>query len=224
MNLKNERTQLILGVAVSFGLFLAIGLGSSYAPEIPARLNASKTTTIGIVKDPALPINDYTLTDQNGKSFRLSALQGKYALVFFGFVNCPDVCPVTMVEFKRIKEALADKAGQIQFVMISLDGERDSPEVLKKYLATFDSEFIGLTSPPNLIRGVAADFGVQFEKQKLGSPGVIVSDDATKNYIIAHTPFSYLIDSEGRWISAYPFQSDPKLVAEEIKQQLDRTN
>lgn len=219
INIKDDRVQLLIGVVIAFGLIVGIAVALAFAPGLIAK-NTADNIGVGFVMEPARQINDYTLTDQDGRPFKLSQLRGKFALIFFGFINCPDVCPLTMVDNKRIKQELGKDAEKIQFVLISLDGERDTPEAMRRYLSSFDSEFIGLTGSPSLMRGIGADFGVQFEKQKLGSPGINVGDDAKGNYTIAHTSFSYLIDPTGRWIRTFPFQTEPQKAATVIKQHI----
>ena len=99
------------------------------------------------LESPVL-IEDAELTDCHGEAFKLSALRGRVAFIFFGFTHCPDVCPVTMEKFRQFRASNAVDVERTAFVMISVDGERDTPPVMKEYLAQFSNDFIGLTAPP----------------------------------------------------------------------------
>lgn len=132
---------------------------------------------------------DFTLTDNKGKPFRLSSQRGKVVLIFFGFVNCPDVCPTTLLELKKVYQALTpEERRRVQVVMISVDPERDTPEVLDKYVTFFDSSFIGLTGTPQQIAEVAKPYGVFYQKSEIKS---------AKQYNVDHTASTYLIDPKG---------------------------
>jgi protein SCO1/2 len=84
--------------------------------------------------DPPRPLADFTLPSQDGTPLSLSALHGKYVLLFFGYTHCPDVCPTTLTDFVQVKRALGAAASQVRFVFISVDGERDTPPVLRHFM------------------------------------------------------------------------------------------
>lgn len=134
---------------------------------------------------------DFELTGADGRPFRFSSLRGVDALVFFGFTNCPSICPTALLEMKLASEAL-EKSGQPapKAVFVSVDGERDTPEVVKKYLEGFPPNFVGLTGDPISVRKIAAGFKAVFFK---GLPY-----DNAGNYQVEHTSFIYLVDAEGR--------------------------
>ncbi|PZA06396.1 MULTISPECIES: SCO family protein [unclassified Meiothermus] len=132
---------------------------------------------------------DFTLTDNKGKPFRLSSQRGKVVLIFFGFVNCPDVCPTTLLELKKVYQALTpEERRRVQVVFISVDPDRDTPEVLDKYVTFFDASFIGLTGAPQQIAEVAKSYGVFYQKSEIKS---------AKQYNVDHTASTYLIDPKG---------------------------
>lgn len=132
----------------------------------------------------------FVLTDQAGKPFRSTeAFQGRVSLVFFGFVNCPDFCPTTLLRLRNLlgaDPALAD----VQVVMISVDGERDTPAMLKQLLDAIAPRFIGLTGPTSQVRPVARNFSASFARQPSSGP-----DGA---YVVDHSAQLYLVDSRGR--------------------------
>lgn len=139
---------------------------------------------------PPREIQDFELTDQNGDLFRISQLRGDVVLVFFGFTNCPDVCPTTMARFKMLMETGGVDTSRVSVVLISVDGERDTPPAMKDYLQRYSSEFIGLTGEPSKVTGIAKSFRASFFK------GAVNQDDG--DYSIGHSPQSFVIDSTGR--------------------------
>lgn len=134
--------------------------------------------------------HDFTLTDNKGKPFRLSSQRGKVVLLFFGFVNCPDVCPTTLLELKKVYQALTpEERRRVQVILISVDPERDTAEVLDKYVTFFDPSFVGLTGNPQQIAEVAKFYGVFYQKSAIKS---------AKEYNVDHTASTYLIDPSGQ--------------------------
>jgi protein SCO1 len=148
---------------------------------------------------PPVPATDFQLTDQNGETFRLSDHQGEVVLLFFGYTHCPDVCPVSLYEFKQVKAALGDRAENVQFVLITLDPERDTVEVMNRYLKNYDPTFIGLTGSEAELGPVWKSYGVYQEK-------VPVSGQA--GYLVDHSAFIYAIDKQGNWRLTYAFGTD----------------
>ena len=164
---------------------------------------------IQLVSAPEV-IGDFELTDQAGRPFRFSSLRGREALVFFGFTHCPDVCPAAMLEMKLLQESMR-KSGQTAplAVFVSVDGERDTPETLKRYLAGYPDTFIGLTGDPKQVRKIAAQFKAVFFK---GLPY-----DNAGNYQVEHTSMIYLVDSDGRLRASFldaPLESMAATIAQ----------
>jgi protein SCO1/2 len=134
---------------------------------------------------------DFELLDQDGRPFRLSQQKGANALVFFGFTHCPDICPTTLYRLKLLTDALRTDGGSTTAViMISVDGDRDTPAALKAFLAPLSKDFIGLTGDPRTVRTIARNFSAVFFK---GLPG-----DNSGNYLVEHTSQVYLVDARGR--------------------------
>ena len=139
---------------------------------------------------PPKPMADFVLTDQNGKPFRLSQLKGSPVLVFFGFTHCPLACPTAMARLLSVSRAPDPAAREARVVFISTDGERDTPAVMKKYLARLSPDFIGLTGPPKEVGVIAARFSAVFFRGRAA--------DKSGNYLVDHTTQIYLLDRRGR--------------------------
>ena len=188
----------LLGVGVVFGLALAMAawftLSDNYSYQ-------------GVLIDPPARASDFEIPDQHGNPFRLSEQRGKVVLIFFGYTNCPDVCPVTLSEYKRVKEQLGDQADQVRFVFISVDPERDTAERLGVYLNNFDPDFIGLTGDRAALEQIWQYYGVYQERVEVGSAA---------GYLVDHTARTYAIDKNGNWRLNYPFGMETGKVYEDI--------
>jgi protein SCO1/2 len=131
----------------------------------------------------------FSLTDHTGKPRTLADYKGKVVLVFFGYTQCPDVCPTTMAEMASVMQKLGPQADQVQVLFITLDPERDTPALLSSYVPAFDKRFVGLYGTPEQTAKVAKDFKVFYSKVPGKEPG---------SYTIDHTAGSYVFDREGR--------------------------
>jgi protein SCO1 len=133
--------------------------------------------------------SDFALIDHHGNPRTLADFKGKAVLVFFGFMNCPDVCPTTMAEMANVMQQLGPQAEKVQVLFITVDPERDTPELLAKYVPAFDPRFIGLTGDKAAIEKVAKEFKVFYQKVPGKEPG---------SYSMDHTAGSYVFDPQGR--------------------------
>ena len=131
----------------------------------------------------------FALTDHNGKPRTLADFKGKVVVVFFGYTQCPDVCPTTLSELAGIKNALGSEAERLQVIFITLDPQRDTPELMAGFVPAFDSSFLGLWGEQAVIDKVAKDFKVFAQK---------VPSKDSKSYTIDHTAGSYVFDDQGR--------------------------
>ena len=133
---------------------------------------------------------DFALTDFNGQPRTLADFKGKAVVIFFGYTQCPDVCPTTMGELVQVKQALGAEGDKLQVLFISVDPERDTPAVLKAYMANFDPGFLALYAPsPDKLAALAKDFKVFYQKVPGKEPGA---------YSMDHTAASYVYDPQGR--------------------------
>jgi protein SCO1/2 len=141
----------------------------------------------GSLITPPKPAPDFKLTSQTNENVSLSDFRGKYVLIYFGFTNCTDECPLTMGYMKQMRDRLGTLADQTQVILITSDPARDTPEVLGKYLSHFDPSFVGLTSSLITLQKVWVDYGV-----------TVMADGET------HSSYLYLIDPQGEMIASYP--------------------
>ena len=130
-----------------------------------------------------------SLPDQNGQVRTLADFKGKLTVVFFGYTQCPDVCPTTMAELAQVKRALGKDGERVQAVFITVDPERDTPELLKAYMASFDPSFIALRGTMDQTAATAKDFKVFYAKEPGKTEG---------SYTMNHTAGSYIFDTSGK--------------------------
>jgi protein SCO1/2 len=141
------------------------------------------------------------LTDHTGKVRRLQDFRGKAVVLFFGFTQCPDVCPTTMIEVANQLKKLGPDAERVQVLFVTLDPERDTQELLAKYVTAFDPRFLGLRGDLPATQRTAKEFKIFFEKRKVGD-----------SYSIDHSGQSYVIDANGRLrLLVRPDRLDPDL-------------
>jgi protein SCO1/2 len=153
----------------------------------------------------------FSLKDHNGKPVTLESYKGKVVVMFFGFTQCPDVCPTTMAEMATVMQELGPQANDVQVLFVTLDPERDTPELLKQYVPAFDKRFTGLYGTPAEIAQTAKEFKVFYQKV----PG---KDPA--NYSIDHTAGSYVFDKQGKVRLFLRHAQGAKPVVHDLKQLL----
>jgi protein SCO1/2 len=130
----------------------------------------------------------FELTDHTGHKRTLADFRGKVVVLFFGYTQCPDVCPTTMIEMATVLKELGSKADQVQVLFVTLDPERDTRELLASYVPAFDKRFLGLYGDAAATAKVAKEFKVFYAKQPGGEPG---------SYSMDHTAGSYVFDRDG---------------------------
>lgn len=132
---------------------------------------------------------DFALTDHTGKARTLADFKGKVVLMFFGYTQCPDVCPTTLAEMAGVMKALGAQAEQVQVLFVTLDPERDTQALLAQYVPAFDARFLGLYGDAQATARVAREFKVFYAKVEGKSAG---------SYTIDHTAGSYVFDRNGK--------------------------
>ena len=154
----------------------------------------------------------FTLTDQDGRQVSNSDFDGKYRLVYFGFSYCPDVCPVDLQRIaqglRQLEKEDAQLASKVQPIFITVDPQRDTPEVLKAYVKAFHPRLIGLTGTQDQIASVAKAHGVYFSKREGAS---------SKDYLMDHMRVALLFGPKGEPIAIVPHDQGPAAVASELE-------
>ena len=143
----------------------------------------------------AREIAPFSLVDHNNAVFDNSVLRDRWSFVFFGYTNCPDVCPTTLSVLNSVAQKLGDLDEDIRFVFLSVDPERDTPEVIGQYVANFGADTIGVTGELSELRKLTDGLGIFFEK----------SGADEENYSVAHSAVVLLIDPDGRFHSLFGF-------------------
>jgi len=191
----------ILNISIKLGLLFALlVLTACTKPDYPAPLN-----TIDVSWQH--PQADFHLTDANNKPASLTDYHGKVVVLFFGYTHCPEVCPTTLADLAQVMRLLGNDAKKVQVLFVTLDPERDTPEVLAKFIPSFDPSFIGLHGDAAATEQAAKSFGVNYQKQY----------DKHGGYTLDHSDGTYLIGPEGKplWLSRYGQHTD--LLAQDIK-------
>jgi protein SCO1 len=151
---------------------------------------------------------DFALPDADGRMRSLQDFRGKAVVVFFGFTQCPDVCPTTLAEIAQAKKLLGADGDKVQAVFITVDPERDKPEVVKAYVANFDPTSVALRGSPDQVAAVAKEFKVFYKK----NDGKVAG-----SYTVDHTAASYVFDPQGRLRLYAKYGGGPQALADDLK-------
>ena len=166
----------------------------------------------GVLMEPAEDAPPLKLARADGSVFDLAQERGNVVLLFFGYTHCPDVCPTTLADWARVKQALGADTSRVRFVFVSVDPERDTPQVAADYARQYDKGFIGLSGSPGEIDLVKRAFRVQSQKEETGSAA---------GYAVGHTSLSYLVDPAGKIRLMYSFGARPADVTADVQHVLD---
>lgn len=158
---------------------------------------------------------DFALTDHTGARFELQSQRGKLLLVFFGYTMCPDVCPTTLSKLSAVMRRLGDAKGDVRTLYISVDPERDTPEVLKADLALFQLDAVGLTGTRAEVDAVVKLFGASYE--------IVPTPESAGRYSVSHSTTLYLLDREGRVRQTFPYEATVDEIAAGIESLLGRS-
>ena len=156
----------------------------------------------------------YLLQDPRGRVVTHESFRGRFQLIIFGFISCPDVCPTTLLSFRNILEALGDQAERLQTIFITVDPERDTALVLREYTAAFHPGIVGLRGTPELLQRAAETFRASY--QKVREPGA-----APDIYTMDHSTGMYLLDSDGRFVVKFASNAPAQEVAARIGSLMD---
>ena len=205
--MQEDRTpyRLIAGIAVVAAVAFFVGIFASGL----SRQTADLPQIPGFLWPNPPLVQEFSLTTHRGDEFSRSSFLGRWSFVFFGFTQCPDVCPTTLQNLKTTRTQLVDdeifaELGQIVFV--SVDPARDTPEIISNYLNYFDEEFVGITGPEDKLSELTKPLGILF-----------VKIDSGDSYTMDHSASILLIDPKGRLLGLFSMPHDPQVLSESFK-------
>ena len=199
--MKHLRRTLLLAAAS------AVFLGA--CSDKPADATASGFSGIDITG--ADYAKGFTLTDHNGQPRSLTDFKGQVVVIFFGFTQCPDVCPTSLGELAEARRLLGPQGDKLQGLFISIDPERDTPEIMKAYMASFDPSFLALYAAPDQLPELAKSFKVYYKKVEGKTP---------TSYTMDHSAGSYVYDTQGRVRLYHRYGSGAPALAGDVKKLL----
>jgi protein SCO1/2 len=196
--------------AVVLGLAVTLAGSACARPDSEGEAGRALTPPESETELPVLPIGgEFTLTDQDGKPFTLSSLEGKAVLIFFGYTMCPDACPTTLSKLSSAYAKLnEDERKRVKAVYITIDPERDTPTVMKDHLTYFGVDAVGLTGTVEETSKVAAQFGAHFER---------TNDKTAAGYLMSHTVSIFGLDPKGKTRLLIDYEASVDLVVKEIR-------
>lgn len=162
-------------------------------------------------------VSRYLLMDSKGRAVSDQDFRGSFQLISFGYTFCPDICPTTLAEIALIMEKLGSRAEHLQPLFVTVDPERDTPEVLRRYTAYFHPRIIGLTGSPELVRRVADHFKVRYEKH--WEPGA-----EKDKYSVDHSAGMYLLGPDGGFLGKFAYATPPQEIADRIRAMMEDAN
>jgi protein SCO1/2 len=155
---------------------------------------------------------DFSLVDPDGKVRTLAEFKGKVVVMFFGYTQCPDVCPTTLTEMQQVMTILGPQSDKVQVLFVTVDPQRDTAAILKQYVPAFDPRFLGLRPEDDVaLEKIAKDFKIYYKKVPGTSPG---------SYTIDHTAGSYAFDPDGRLRLYIKHAQGPETLAHDLKELL----
>ena len=193
-----------------WGIIIGITLGFGASELWHRDYSGSAPDAPEVIRDTIK--SDFALVDHTGKSVTDENYRGKWLLVFFGFTNCPDVCPTALNEIAVVMDNLGDKAARVQPLFITVDPERDTPERMAEYVGAFDSRITGLTGTPEQIKASTKSFKVYYVKE--------VQETAPDGYTMGHTTSLYLIDPNGRFVRPYSYNATIEEISDDLRERL----
>ena len=174
------------------------------APQLPV-FQATDITGAAFARD-------FRLTDHNGRIRTLADFRGKVVAIFFGYTHCPDVCPTTLSDFASALKLLGEQARRVQVIFVTLDPQRDTPEILKQFVPAFNPSFLGMYTDADTLKGLAKEYKVVYQK---------TSVKAADDYLIDHSAGTYIYDPRGHLRLLMPYGSSPDAIAHDLKALLE---
>lgn len=198
MSLKRLRLFLWIAVAAVAGGTLAIVTSGDVRQALLGTGQSDAVASIG---------GDFTMVNTDGEDVTEADLKGKPTAMFFGFTNCPDICPTTLLDMSRWLEELGPAAGNLTPVFVTVDPERDTPERMGQYISSFDERIVGLTGTPEQVEQMAEAWRVYYRKVDTEGGG----------YTMDHTASIYLMDAEGSFVGTIGYGESDELAIGKLR-------
>ncbi|WP_159911246.1 SCO family protein [Pantoea sp. 18069] len=189
-------------------LLLASALGTGAAGLLAGCGRETKASFQGVDVTGAEYARDFALPDASGQQRSLKDFAGKVVVVFFGYTQCPDVCPTSLQELAEVKTLLGADGDRLQGIFVTLDPERDQPEMLKAYMESFDPSFVALRGTPEQTAAIAKDFKIFYKK---------VDGPTPESYTLDHSAGSYVYDPAGRLRVYERYGSGPQVLTADVR-------
>jgi protein SCO1/2 len=189
-------------------LLLASALGTGAAGLLAGCSRETKASFQGVDVTGAEYARDFTLPDASGQQRSLKDFAGKVVVVFFGYTQCPDVCPTSLQELAEVKKLLGADGERLQGIFVTLDPERDKPEMLKAYMESFDPSFVALRGTADQTAAIAKDFKIFYKKVEGPTP---------ESYTLDHSAGSYVYDPAGRLRVYERYGVGPQVLAADVR-------
>ena len=188
MTIKNT-AALVTIILCLIALGLGIGIYTTRQKKAPLPPNVQ-----GMLWPASKKLLPFSMVDHRGESFNLQKLEGQWSFMFFGYTNCPDICPITMTVFKQIYSKLQEgqQHTDVQMIFVSVDPERDTTERLQDYISYFNKEFVGLGGSIEQIQSLSGQLGITFFNEQA---------TVTEDYLVAHNSSIILIDPHGHMVA-----------------------
>jgi protein SCO1/2 len=200
------RKRFLIGGIIAVSALLAGTWSALQLRERAGHVDELAATRFPVARD----ISAFELVDHRGEPFTNTTLQGVWSFLFFGYTHCPDVCPTTLSVLNSVAQQLGDDAGDVRFIFISVDPERDTPEHLARFVSYFNGDFIGVTGKPEAIERLSKQLGVLYMR--------VASGDNPDSYLMDHTAGVFLVDPDGKYHAVFM----PPLTAEKIVSDFSR--
>lgn len=171
------------------------------APPPPSAFQATDITGAAFARD-------FKLTDHNGQVRTLADFKGKVVAIFFGYTHCPDVCPTTLSDFAAALQQLGQQADRVQVIFVTVDPQRDTPDMLKQFVPAFNPSFLGMYTDADTLKALAKEYKVVYQKTAVKG-----ADD----YLIDHSAGTYVYDPLGRLRLHMPYGSGPDVIVQDLK-------
>ena len=197
---------------IRVSLWIAVALAATGFAALSMMERGQEVATMRADPQAARFAADFELTDHNGMMQADEDFRGRWMLVFFGFTNCPDVCPMGLATIAQVMDDLGSKSEAVQPLFITIDPERDTPDVLATYVPQFGSGILGLSGTPDQIERTAKTFKIYYQKvEEAASPD---------GYTMGHTSAFLLFDPQGDFVRLYEYNQEPAVILSDLQKRL----